>query len=113
MDMNKYCKNCGREVIEVEPVNGKRTYKCGCMDGLLDYQGVIPGWSRDARINQLKAMHNLMIEANDESVYMSWIYLIPDCPSEEDFVDIALDDEMYNACFDKFIRLIAKEGNRW
>ena len=38
---------------------------------------------------------------------------MPDCPSEEDFRDIAMDDNNYNECFDKFVRLIAKNGNRY
>ena len=58
-------------------------------------------------------MHALMCEANDESIYMSWIYTMPDCPSEDDFLYIAMDDKNYNECFDKFVRLIAKDGNRY
>ena len=54
-----------------------------------------------------------MTEANDENIYMSWICTMPDCPSEEDFIDIALDDEQYTDCFDEFVRLIAKNGNRY
>ena len=33
--------------------------------------------------------------------------------SEEYFIDIALDDEQYNECFDLFVKLIAKKGNRY
>ena len=45
---------------------------------------------------------------------MSWIVAgVPDEPSEEDFNDIAMDEEMYNECFDEFIDLIKYEGNRW
>lgn len=113
MDFNRYCKNCGRKVEEIDPVDGNRAFKCECTDGFLNYKEVIPGFTKDARITQLKAMHTLMLEANDESIYMSWIYLMPDCPSEEDFESIALDDEQYNECFDKFVRLIAKDGNRY
>jgi hypothetical protein len=68
---------------------------------------------KETRIAQLKAMHELMTEANDENIYMSWIYLMPDCPSEEDFKFIALNDKSYNECFDKFVKLIAKGGNRY
>lgn len=113
MDFNRYCKNCGCKVEEIDPVDGNRAFKCECTDGLLNYKEVIPGFTKDARITQLKAMHTLMLEANDEGIYMSWIYLMPDCPSEEDFESIALDDEQYNECFDKFVRLIAKDGNRY
>ena len=113
MDFNHYCKRCGQKVEEVEPIDGHRTYKCECTDNLLNYQEVIAGFTRDARITQLKAMHDLMCEANDENIYMTWIYRMPDCPSEEDFIDIAMDDEQYNGCFDLFVKLIAKEGNRY
>lgn len=113
MDFNKYCKHCGSKVEEVEPIDGKRTYKCECTDDLLKWDEVIPGFTKEARINQLKAMHALMCEANDESIYMSWIYVMPDCPSDVDFEDIAIDDEYYNECFDKFVMLISKNGNRY
>lgn len=113
MDFNRYCKSCGRKVEEIDPVDGNRAFKCECTDRPLNYKEVIPGFTKDARITQLKAMHTLMLEANDENIYMSWIYLMPDCPSEEDFESIALDDEQYNECFDKFVKLIAREGNRY
>ena len=29
-------------------------------------------WKRKARVDQLKAMHELMISANDEEMYMIW-----------------------------------------
>ena len=113
MDFNRYCRHCGNQVKEAAVFCGNQTYKCACTDTLLNHTEVIPGFSRDARINQLKAMHTLMCEANDELIYMRWIYLMPDCPSEEDFEDIAIDDEEYNECFDLFVKLVAKEGNRY
>lgn len=66
------------------------------------------------RIEQLKAMHSLMQNANDEEIYMAWITLgVPDEPYEDDFVYIAEDDEAYNECFDLFVRLIRDDGCRW
>ena len=119
MDFNRYCKFCGSEVKEITSkddlsryIQG-RLFKCECIDRPLSYKEVIVGHTRDARIKQLKAMHALMCEANDESIYMSWIYTMPDCPSEDDFLYIAMDDKNYNECFDKFVRLIAKNGNRY
>lgn len=114
MDFNRYCKHCGSRVKmndghPADPV----TYKCICQQNPLTNKEVIAGYTVASRIAQLKAMHNLMCEANDESIYMVWIYTMPDCPSEEDFKEIALDDKQYNACFDAFVRLIAKEGNRY
>lgn len=70
--------------------------------------------TRRTRVEQLKAMHSLMQNANDEEIYMSWITLgVPDEPIEEDFESIAEDDEYYNDCFDLFTGLIADRGCRW
>ena len=66
------------------------------------------------RVEQLKAMHSLMCNANDESIYMTWAMgWIPDCPTEEDFIDCAEDNEHYNETMDKFIRLISDPDYRW
>ena len=70
--------------------------------------------TRRIRVEQLKAMHSLMQNANDEEIYMSWITLgVPDEPIEEDFESIAENDEYYNDCFDLFTGLIADRGCRW
>ena len=66
------------------------------------------------RVEQLKAMHSLMCNANDESIYMTWIMgWIPDCPTEEDFIDCAEDNERYNETMDTFIKLISDPDYRW
>ena len=70
-------------------------------------------FTKSARITQLNLMHRLMVEANDENIYMTWILLMPDDPTDEDIEDIAEDDEAYNECFDLFVKLIAKKGNRY
>ena len=111
MDFNRYCKHCGEAVYPEENIG--RIIHCYNCDRPLEPKDIIAGHTRDARINQLKAMHNLMCEANDEGIYMIWIYRMPDCPTEEDFVDIAMDDEQYNECFDLFVKLIARKGNRY
>lgn len=110
MNMNRYCKHCGSQLDFGYGIT--QTYCPGC-ETAVQRIDTIAGFTRDARITQLKAMHTLMLEANDEGIYMTWIYRMPDCPSEEDFIDIAIDDEEYNACFDLFVKLIAKEGNRY
>ena len=109
MDFSRYCRNCGTKLEFDYGVS--QTHCSGCNT---DVQKIdtIPGFVREARIAQLKAMHTLMLEANDEGIYMTWIYLMPDCPTEEDFIDIAMDDDQYNECFDLFVKLIAKKGNR-
>ena len=65
------------------------------------------------RADQLKAMHEVMCCANDENIYDSWAMLaVPDVPLEQDFIDIAEDEEEYNYAVDLFIRLISKKGYR-
>ena len=110
MNFNHYCKECGNP-IEFE--YRKTAAHCPTCNKEVEYKDTIAGYTRDARVAQLKAMHQLMCEANDEYIYMAWIYTVPDCPSDEDFIDIAMDDEQYNECFDLFIKLITKKGNRW
>ena len=65
------------------------------------------------RIAQLKAMHNVICKANDETLYMSWITCgVPDCPQDDDFEFIAEDDERYNETVDLFVKLVSKKGYR-
>lgn len=107
----RYCKHCG-DHIEFE--YGVFTAYCPICNKIMERKkDTISAFKRKARTNQLKAMHDLMCNANDENIYMTWIHLVPDCPSEEDFSDIALDDKLYNECFDLFVKLIAKKGNRF
>ena len=71
-------------------------------------------YTRETRITQVKAMHKLMLNANDENIYMTWIMTgVPDEPMEEDFEYIAEDDQAYNDCVDLFIKLISRKGYRW
>lgn len=110
MNFNRYCKECG---TKVEFQYESETAYCMICNKDIERKDTITGYRRDARASQLKAMHELMSTANDEEIYMIWIYRMPDQPSEEDFIDIAMDDEEYNACFDLFVKLIAKDGNRY
>ena len=110
MDFNHYCKDCGN-IVEFD--YGEMIMRCPTCNKEITRKDTISGYTKEARITQLKAMHELMCEANDEYIYMSWIYTMPDCPTEEDFEFIAIGDERYNECFDKFVKLIAKKGNRY
>lgn len=110
MNFNRYCKNCGHHI---EFQYGEATGYCPVCDREIYKAGTIAGYVKDARIKQLKAMHTLMCQANDEGIYMSWIYTMPDAPTEDDFIDIAINDDDYEACFDTFVRLIQHNGNRW
>lgn len=110
MDTNRYCKNCG-SVVEIE--YGKMEGICKGCNQTVSRKDLLAGWTKDARMSQLKAMHDMMCEANDELLYMSWIHIMPDGATKEDFFDIALDDELYNECFDLFVKLVVKDGMRW
>lgn len=109
--MARYCRTCGNEV---EFEYGQSEIWCDHCKRNLGYENIIAGHTREARVNQLREMHNLMCNANDENIYYNhWIYLMPDGASEEDFIDIASNNELYNECFDLFVKLIAKKGNRY
>ena len=64
----------------------------------------------ETRVKQIKAMHELMTQTNDEAIYMAWIMIMPDQPSEEDFRDIAEDDEQFNDYYKLFVQLIQDDG---
>ena len=106
----RYCKNCGHH-IEFE--YGQFQGYCPVCDKEVNRKETMSAHTRNTRVTQLKAMHTLMCHANDEMIYERWIYLMPDCPSEEDFIYIAFNDNLYNECFDLFVKLIAKDGNRY
>ena len=110
MDFNRYCRSCGHHV---NFTYGDKTGFCPVCDKEITRADTIEGYRRDIRIRQLKAMHELMCRANDEDIYYTWVYTMPDQPSEDDFKEIAMNDKAYNECFDAFTRLIVEEGNRW
>ena len=67
--------------------------------------------TKKARIKQLMTMHLFMLNANDESIYLSWVALgVPDCPSEDDYEFIAENDETYKECCDLFRELVNMKG---
>jgi len=109
--MSYLCRHCGNK-INFE--YGKETVYCtGCAKEISRPKDVIRATVFETRVEQLRAMHEIMCNANDENIYMTWIYVMPDCATQEDFEYIAADDESYNECFDLFVKLVADEGNRW
>ena len=62
---------------------------------------------KESRIRQLKAMHLLMVEVNNEDIYADWILLVPDEPNEDDFDFMAESDGLYEECCDLFVSLMA------
>lgn len=68
------------------------------------------------RLNAIIAMNVMVCNMNDESAYMTWIYLVPDCASEWDFVDFATNDEEGvdgNHLFDEAVELFKKLWKRY
>ena len=121
MEVNKhsyYCRQCGHEAVKhVEATAADMTvaYKCECHKGRLLFPNeVMPGYTLDARMKQLECMHTMIQNANDEDIYMVWVANgIPDGADEVDLLYIALEDSAYKECFDLFVKLIARKGNRW
>lgn len=118
--MKYYCKNCCEEVTEITQKGDiKPQYSCGCQIKPLTRRDVVEDFVRDARVRQLRAMHELMCLANDETLYGRWICFMPDEPNDDDFHCMAVRDEErdgsddYNSCFNLFVRLISQEGARW
>lgn len=105
-----YCKECGHH-ISWDYENS--TAYCSVCNKELTRKEIIHASTRQSRIEQLKAMHNLMLLANDETIYASWIYVMPDGAIDEDFEDISIDDDLYNECFNLFVKLVASSGNRY
>ena len=106
----RYCTSCGT-AIEIE--YGKDVYTCPGCKAKRQFKYLMPKWTFDARVNQLKAMHALICEANDENIYMAWILTMPDEPSEDDFKYIALHEELYDDCWECFRSLVKKDGMKW
>ena len=69
--------------------------------------------SQDSKLTDVKMMHQIMLSMNNEDAYMSWIYTMPDQPTEEDFEYFADDDDEYNdlrETFDRIFKRYRKDG---
>ena len=108
--MSYLCRTCGNEV---ERNHETKTAHCAHCNKEITFKETMASWTLEARMAQLTAMHELMCNANDEYIYGTWIYTMPDGATKEDIQYIAMDDEEYNECFDLFVKLIKKDGNRW
>ena len=67
----------------------------------------------EIRLNNVKLMHETMIDMNNENAYFSWIYEMPDGATEEDFEWFAEDEERYMELYLYFVKLLkryAKDG---
>jgi hypothetical protein len=62
--------------------------------------------SENSRMKLLMTLHDIVLNMNDENAYDEWIRDdIPDCPSEKDFEEIALDDDFFDEVLEDFIRI--------
>lgn len=64
------------------------------------------------KAQKLEAMHNMMLYIDDEDYYYTWINLIPDCATKEDFIEIAEDEAFYKEAEELFKKLITKAIRR-
>lgn len=67
----------------------------------------------EIRLNNVKLMHDTMIDMNNEDAYMAWIWEMPDCPNEDDFEWFAEDEDRYMELYNYFMKLLkryAKDG---
>ena len=62
----------------------------------VDKGGKKMDYTTGKRTALLKRMHNVISNISNEDYYMAWIYIMPDEPTEEDFIDIAEDDSIFN-----------------
>ena len=61
MDFNRYCKYCGSITEELGMTNDGLKYKCECRDELLNYDKVIPGFTREAYNNYKFIIHYCLL----------------------------------------------------
>lgn len=62
------------------------------------------------RADQLEAMHKVMTYANDEELYFSWILVVPDEPSREDFESLAENEDDYKSIVHLFLQLVGNKN---
>lgn len=62
----------------------------------------------EIRLNNVKLMHDTMIDMNNESAYMAWIWEMPDEPMEEDFEWFAEDEDRYIELYNYFMKLLKR-----
>ena len=61
------------------------------------------------RKDLLKQMHEYVrLHIDDEEAYMDWIIFVPDEPDEEDFENLAEDEELWKCCCRLFGKLIKR-----
>lgn len=64
-----------------------------------------------SRFDIVRLMHETIRFINDERAYMHWIYLMPDCPTVDDFFDFADDNAAFEELKELFMELIEDYGD--
>lgn len=65
----------------------------------------------ELRVNQLKAMDKFVHEVNDEELIEDWLTNgVPDEASEDDYDEIAANDELYYGCVRLFKHVVIEDG---
>ncbi len=59
----------------------------------------------ESRTELLQKLNSIMQCMNDEECYMTWIYVVPDEATKEDFEDIASDDKFFDEVLELFLKL--------
>lgn len=59
----------------------------------------------ESRVELLQKLDSIMRCMNDEECYFTWIYVVPDEATKEDFEDIAADDKFFAEVLSLFSRL--------
>jgi len=56
-------------------------------------------YTKNERIEWLKALWDAVIDDGDEALWMSLIWIIPDEPQEDDFEFIAENEDLWEDCW--------------
>lgn len=80
-----------------------------------EYDAEVGQWDTETmkwtdRYRQIQAMHQLICLANNEELYATWVYYVPDEATDDDFISIATSDESFNEAFKLFKKLICDKN---
>ena len=67
------------------------------------------------RLDAIIAMDTMVRNMNDESAYFTWIYVVPDCANEYDYIGLAENNTETdtNELFDEAVELFKKLWRRY
>lgn len=58
------------------------------------------------KFENVKLMHETMLSMNNEDAYMCWIWIMPDCPYDDDFEWFANNEKEYEDLVCKFTSIL-------